>query len=617
MNSLFLIILILMGGAVLAYLAKRVNPMLSSIVSFLAISSAAVVFFLLTDREPVTLHIGGFNLQWGLNAYSWVFGAMVMSLASLASLYSISYMKGKDRLGYFNLNFTLSVAAMMGIIFSLDWISFFIFWEIMTWSSFLIIVYNGISEGKIGTKYMIFSAIGGYSMLMAVVITNSQIHSFLIADLINAFPNLSFGLQALVGILFLVAFGVKSAVMPLHVWAPRAYADSPMSYTSIFSGLLSKMGIFGLGIMLISVFSKSSVGDTFIFSQVLAWLGAVTAVMATFYAVIQKDAKRLLAYSSIAQLGYIVTGLAIGTKLSVMAALFLAVVHALYKGILFMAVGAVERQAGSTNMEELGALIRKMPWTFFSALIAVIALAGVPPLGGFVGKWMLYESMITSPEPSHFFLVILIFLSSTAAFLYGYRLLFGLFLGQEEPEWDHVKEAPFTMVFPMVLMALTLILLGYMPGLLFEPIANGMEHLGFSNVNWQMSVLSNVWGDKVDMNYVWASVVTMFVLGVVFISLKNRKSTRYVGTKDIHTSGEIPEEHENLTYAVDFYKPFERAIEPVMKRTMDFYYNHFGNGLESLFGFVRKLYTGNGQTYAIYVVIFLVILLLIGEQIFK
>ncbi|RLD43803.1 MAG: hypothetical protein DRI86_09100 [Bacteroidetes bacterium] len=613
MNSLFLIILILMGGAVLAYLAKKVNPMLSSIVSFVAIASSAVVFFLMTDRESVILHIGGFELQWGLNAYSWVFGAMVISMASLASLYSIAYMKGKDRLGYFNLNFTLSVAAMMGILFSMDWISFFIFWEIMTWSSFLIIIYNGISEGKIGIKYMIFSAIGGYSMLMAMVITKSQIDSFLIADLISNFSSMSLGLQGLIGVLFLIAFSVKSAVMPLHVWAPRAYADSPMSYTSIFSGLLSKMGVFGLGIMLISVFSKTTNGNIFIYSEVLAWLGAITGVIATFYAVIQTDAKRLLAYSSVAQLGYIVVGLAIGTKLSVMAAIFMAIMHAIFKGTLFMAVGAVERQTGTTDMTKLGALIRKMPWTFVASLMSIIALAGIPPLGGFVGKWMLYESLITS---DHYFLIVMTFLSSTAAFLYSYRFLFGIFLGQEEKEFEDVKEAPAIMVVPMMLMAGSLFFFGMFPGYIFEPIAKGMEYLGMGQVDWNMTVLSNGWGDHVDTLSIINSILTVVGIAFIFLGLKNRKKTRYVTTKDIHTGGEIPTENENLTYAVDFYKPFERAIEPAMKRKMDFYYNKFGEGIETLFDFVRRIYTGNGQTYAIYVVIFLVILLIFSKQIF-
>ncbi|MCK5856042.1 MAG: hypothetical protein KAG64_01055 [Bacteroidales bacterium] len=617
MNSLLLVILILLAGAVLSFLANRIMPILSGVMSFLSIGAAAVIFFVqVSAADSMAIPISGFSLHWGINAYSWLFGAMVLGLSVFVALYAIAFMKGKDRLGYFFFNFNLTIMAMMGIVFSTDWVSLFIFWEIMTWSSFLIIIYAGISEGRVGTKYMIFSAIGGYAMFMAILVSNSLLGSFQIADLVSGFGTLSLGNQALIGILFMVAFGVKSAVMPLHVWAPRAYADSPMAFTAIFSGLLSKMGIFGMGILMISVFAQGTIGQTFIFSNILAWLGAVTSVIATFYALIQKDAKRLLAYSSIAQLGYIIVGLAIGTPLSIMAALFLAVVHAIFKGTLFMVVGAVERQAGTTNMEELGALIRKMPWTFMAALFSIIALAGVPPLGGFVGKWMLYESLITSGFGANYFLVIMVFLSSTAAFLYSYRFLFGLFLGQEEPEFDHVKEAPAIMVVPMVVLALLLLVIGAFPGLLFEPIANAMAYMGV-DVNWNMTVLSNVWGDEVHMEPLWTSILVMFVIGATFLTFKTRRNTRYVTTKDIHTSGEIPEAHENMTFSVNFYQPFERAIEPVMKRKMDTYYNRIGEGLESLFGFARKIYTGNGQTYAIYVIIFLSILILIGETIFN
>jgi NADH:ubiquinone oxidoreductase subunit 5 (subunit L)/multisubunit Na+/H+ antiporter MnhA subunit len=208
------------------------------------------------------------------------------------------------------------------------------------------------------------------------------------------------------------------------------------------------------------------------------------------------------------------------------------------------------------------------------------------------------------------------FLSSTAAFLYSYRFLFGIFLGQEEKEFENVKEAPAIMVVPMILLAASLFFFGVFPGYIFEPIANGMEYLGMGQVDWNMTVLSNGWGNHVDTLSIVNSVLTVFGIAFIFLGLKNRKKTRYVTTKDIHTGGEIPTENENLTYAVDFYKPFERAIEPAMKRKMDFYYNKFGEGIETLFDFVRRLYTGNGQTYALYVVIFLVILLIFSEQIF-
>jgi hypothetical protein len=172
------------------------------------------------------------------------------------------------------------------------------------------------------------------------------------------------------------------------------------------------------------------------------------------------------------------------------------------------------------------------------------------------------------------------------------------------------------MVIPMMLLAGLLFFLGTFPGYLFEPIANGMEYLGMGHIDWNATVLSNGWGDHVDTLAIVNSIVIVFVLAFIFLGLKNRKKTRYVTTKDIHTSGEIPTENENLTYAVDFYKPFERAIAPVMKRKMDFYYNRFGEGLESFFNFLRRIYTGNGQTYAIYVIIFLVILIIFSKQIF-
>jgi NADH-quinone oxidoreductase subunit M len=617
MNNIVLILLILSGGGVLSFLLNRVNSQLSGLTAFVATVAAAVLFFTgIGTADNLNFTLGGMQLSMEINNYSWIFGALILSFSSLVMLYSISYMKGKDRLGYFYLNFMFSIAAMMGIIFSRDFISLFIFWEIMTWSSFLIVVYQGLSEGRVGIKYMIFSAIGGYSMLLAIVFMKAQMGTVLIADLISHFPTFALQQQTMVGVLLLITFGVKAAVMPLHVWAPRAYSDSPMSYTSVFSGLLSKMGIFGMGIVLISVFATSSETfgtNTFYISNVLAWLGGITGVIATFYAVIQPDAKKLLAYSSIGQLGYIVMGLAVGTKLSVMAALFLAVVHTIFKGTLFLVVGAVERQAGTTDMTKLGALIRKMPWTFVAALISIIALAGIPPLAGFVGKWMFYESLIVS---DHYFLVIMAFLSSTAAFLYCYRFLFGLFLGQEEKEFENVKEAPATMVIPMMFMALLLFVFGVFPGLLFEPIAKGMETLGMGNVDWSMTVLGNGWGDHIDTLSIITVIGTVFMLAFIYLGLWNRKQTRYVTTKDIHTSGEIPTENENLTYAVDFYKPFERAIAPVMKRTMDFYYNHLGEGLESFFNFLRRFYTGNGQTYALYVIVFLVILILFSKQIF-
>jgi len=254
-----------------------------------------------------------------------------------------------------------------------------------------------------------------------------------------------------------------------------------------------------------------------------------------------------------------------------------------------------------------------MPFTFFASLISIIALAGIPPLGGFVGKWMLYESLINN---GNFLMVIMIFLSSTAAFLYCYKFLFGLFLGQQEPEFDHVKEASPFMIVPMILLSLFLMVTGAYPGIVLKYIAEGMTNLGFHDVNWQMSVLTNAWGDSVNLQHIYLSVVVVFVAFLIFITWRGYKHSTKISTKDISVSGEMIKPEDNMTYAVDFYKPFERVLNPILKWKINKYYEEFGKGIEALFDFMRRIYTGNGQTYALYVIAFLVILLIFSKSIF-
>jgi NADH-quinone oxidoreductase subunit M len=611
MNVLVILLLILTGGALISYLAFKASSVVGEIVIWLVALAAPLFFFTqVSINDTYQLTLAQFQLEWAFSAYSWVFALLVMTLSPLAFIYSTAYMRGKDGLPTFYFSFILSVLGMMGILMSRDFVSLFIFWEIMTWSSYLLVIFLGKDVEKTGIKYMIFSAIGAYSMFMAIVILHRETGSFSISETLAQFGHISGETQLLTGVLLLIGFGLKSAVMPLHVWAPGAYANTPMAFTSVFSGALSKMGIYGLGLVLLTLFNQTS----FVYvGTIVAWLGAITAVMATFRAVFQDDAKKLLAYSSVAQLGYIVAALGIGTQMSVFAAIYMAILHGAFKGTLFMAVGAVERQAGTTDMRKVSGLIRNMPWTFFASLVSIIALAGIPLIGGFVGKWMLYEAAISS---SNVYLVILIFLSSTAAFLYSFRFLFGLFLGQQEEETANVKEAPWQMLVPMLIMVAFLIVTGTFPGIIFKPIANGMADLGFHDVPWKMSVLTNVWGDKVTLPYIIMTFGLVFIVGLLYLTFRLKGTTRKLSTKEISTSGEVPKPEDNLHYAHDFYKPFERVLEPLLRHKLDKYYTEFGGGMEALFNFIRRIYTGNGQTYALYIVVFLVTLILLSGRIF-
>ncbi len=600
------------GAALLTFLLHHLVPKLRNIVAILAVGATGYIAWQMpTDSYMMHFTIGSFDIVWGNSAYSQLFAILIAVLGLFALIYSHGFMAGKDRLGYYYMNFLIAIGGMYGIVYSQDLVSLFFFWEIMTWSSFLLVIYCCKEAQQVGLKYFIFSAIGAYSILIALVLIYASLGSVTYIKVFAGFSSMSFEVQLSAVILMLIGFGVKSAIMPLHVWAPAAYSRSPLAFTAVFSGALSKMGVFGIGIVLFKFAAQS---DYYSYVQtILAWIGALTALLATFYAVFQTDARKLLAYSSVGQLGYIIVGLAIGTPLSIASGLFLAILHGVFKAVLFFATGAVYHRTGTTDMNAVSGLIRKMPFTFFSALLGIIAVSGVPPLGGFIAKWMLYESLL---ENNNYFLIIVVFAASTAAFLYLYRFIFSFWLGQEEEDTIDVKEVPWSMRAPMLLLALFTLVVGIFPGLLLEPISKAIAYLGVQGITYESSVLFNTWGNKVDMSSVITMISVVFVTAAIFLTIKNRKKTRYVTTKDIHTSGEVPTENENLTYQVDFYKPFERALGRVLKPSVDEMYNRIAKNLEQAFDQLRYVYTGNGQTYAMYVVVFLVILILFAELIF-
>ncbi len=605
MSNIYLI-LALFGWAILTYIAFKINKTLGNIfVGVLAIGLP--VYFFSYIPQDYNLPFMGLKLQFGFSSYAFLFAELVVILGSLALIYSIPYMKKKDRLGWFYMNFIFSISAMLGILMSKDFISMFVFWEIMTWSSYLLVVYNGKEVNKVGIKYMVFSAIGAYAMLMAIVFINKWSGSTNIQHFFDTFGTYSTGAKLLSSLLLLTCFGVKAGLMPLHVWAPNAYANAPMSYSSFFSGALSKMGIYGMGLVAVNLFVHSNMP---VLGDILAWLGAITAILATFWAIFQNDIRKMLAWSSIGQLGYIAVGLGIGTELSVFAGIYIALLHAMFKGVLFMAAGAIERSTGKTDFRELGGLIRKMPWTFFAALIAIISLAGMPPLPGFISKWLIYESVITS---GHWLLVIFIFLASTAAFLYCLRFLYGVFLGQDMENSDKIKEAPALMLIPMILLSIIMLIIGSFPGVIFKPITKAMASLGFEHINfWKMSVLTNAWGDQVWIKYANAMFIIVFLVFFIVITVINMKRTRKVGPKDIANAGEPVRATDNYHFSEFFYQPFWRVISPVMKYRIETYYDRFAQGIEEFFQYFRRIYTGNGQTYAYYVIIFLAILLAVS-----
>ena len=214
---------------------------------------------------------------------------------------------------------------------------------------------------------------------------------------------------------------IKAGGLGVHIWLPGTYAESDDDFSAVLSAVVSKASMFGLLLVagLLGVRAEIGLNPAY----VLGWIGMLTAVLGAMMAIYQEDIKRLLAYSSMSQLGYIITAVALMSHLGWVAALYLAVNHFLFKAILFLAAAGVILRTGTRLMYRTGGLIKNMPFTFVAVLIGIIAMSGVPPLTGFGGKWLLFNALM---DEGWYYLAALAFFSSAVAFLYLFRLIHSL-----------------------------------------------------------------------------------------------------------------------------------------------------------------------------------------------
>jgi multicomponent Na+:H+ antiporter subunit D len=257
----------------------------------------------------------------------------------------------------------------------------------------------------------------------------------------------------LVTAFFLLGFGLKAALVPFHAWLPDAHPSAPAPISAVLSGLLIKVsGVYAMTRIFLNVF-----GLTPALSAVLMGLGAVSIVVAALLALGQKDMKRMLAYSSISQVGYVVLGLGIGTPLGLAGGLFHLFNHALAKGLLFLTSGSVQQATGTRNMDEMGGLAKRMPVTALANLVGALSIAGVPPLNGFWSKLIIIVALVQAGHPVY---AVIAVLASVLTLWYYLLMQRKAFFGRLNEKWAAVKEAPFWMTASVVLLALLCVGIG-------------------------------------------------------------------------------------------------------------------------------------------------------------
>ncbi len=413
-------------------------------------AASAARFFLARDltADPLAgilfFRLAGDGLTW-IMLFTVAMTAMTALLAG-----NVYFSDGKQKFLFNNLLF-VSLIGMNGTVLTTDLFSLYVFFEVTSVSSFILIAIQKEKEALEGAfKYLILSTVATVLMLAAVgffllVAGGTSFAEIRMACIESPHP----ALARLAAALFVGGLFIKAGVVPFHWWVPDAYGAAPAPVSILLAGIVTKAtGVYGLARLVVSVLDRNPALQT-----VLMAAGTVSIFAGAFAAIGQRDFKRMLAYSSISQVGYIVLGLGCGTPLALAGAVFHLFNHAVFKSLLFVNAAAVERRLGTTDMNRMGGLASRMPWTGWSSVVALLSTAGIPPLAGFWSKLIILIALWQAGLYAYAALALLGGILTLAYFLSMQRRVF---FGKETPESASVREADFGLVLPeIVLTALT------------------------------------------------------------------------------------------------------------------------------------------------------------------
>jgi NADH:ubiquinone oxidoreductase subunit 5 (subunit L)/multisubunit Na+/H+ antiporter MnhA subunit len=333
---------------------------------------------------------------------------------------------------------------------------------------------------------------------------------------------------------------------------------------------------------------------------IIGWIGAITAVIGNIMGAFQEDAKRLLAYSSVGQLGYVVFALGMFNHIGWLAAVAFALNHFVFKALLFLAVGGVVSRVKTRNMYEMGGLIKNMPFSFISVLIGIIALSGVPPLTGFAGKWLSYNAVVLS---GWYLPGAVVTFAGLVAFLYCFRLIHTIFLGQMKDRNRKVKEAPIWYLIPQYILIGVVMYFSIIPNAVLKPVGDFLvNHFPQHALKWDGSMATSVLGH-------WDGGMIMMVTGVIFaivfvwLLIVNRKAVK-VKQFNIVFAAERPARPELTHFAYNFFAPYKKALGFLVTPIATAFWNGVAEFAHSTGGLFIRLFSGTPQTYAVHILLF-------------
>ena len=479
---------LLLGAALQILVAKLSSARAKGILAFLAcLPAVASVIALIgwvkagQSVEVNALHWDGpLALVFHVDALSVLFALMGTGLGAFVLLYSIGYMAHDKAATRFYASMLIFIAGFVGLVYSANLFFFYLCWELVGLCSFSLVGFWYTNREAVAgaRKVLLMTHIAGYGLLAAILVVFHRTGSALWTD-----PAVAHAFTGGVFVLMLLALVAKSVQVPLHTWIPEAMAAPTPVSALLHAACYVKAGVY-LACRMHS-FGAWPVNGGFAWgSESLVWIGTVTMAVGVMYAMVQTDLKRMLAFSTVSQIGYMMMGIGIGTPLAIAAGLLHCLNHGFFKGGLFLTAGSVQHAAGTRDMNKLGGLAGKMPQTTLSWLIGVGSMAGIPLMSGFASKWMLYAAALQAgwAVPA----MVAWAVSLGTVFLCA-KATSAVFLGPTTPATKDAHESPPTMIWGMGFFAVGSLVLGVAPQLavnyLLNPILNALQ-MSAVNVTW-------------------------------------------------------------------------------------------------------------------------------------
>jgi len=410
------------------------------------------------DGTAISYHLGGWSPPWGIEYRVDLLGAFVLlivsAMAALVMVFardSVALEIPEARIARFYAAFLLALAGLLGIVATGDAFNVFVFLEISALASYALISMGRDRRAlNAAFQYLIMGTIGATFILLGIGFLYMMTGTLNMQDLAERLPAVTDTRTVRAGFAFLsVGIGLKLALFPLHLWLPNAYAFAPSIVSAFLSATATKVALYVMLRFMLDIFGPEFALAEMRLDVILLVLGVAGVLSASLVAIYQSNVKRMLAYSSVAQVGYMVLGIGVATAVGVSASVLHLFNHALMKGALFLALGAVVFRLGTANLRDFAGLGWRMPWTMAAIVLGGLSLIGVPPTVGFISKWYLILAVM---ERGWWPLALVVLIGSLLALVYVWRLVEVAYLQRPADGAPAPREAPLSMLLPIWLL---------------------------------------------------------------------------------------------------------------------------------------------------------------------